>query len=439
MATATKQQDKASTKKKAKKVTLNKTNLDTLTATDGRSVFWDKSLTGFGVRVMPTGSKTFFYQARLGRELIRVTIGKYPAKNPDQARKDAKVMAGQFANGIDPRPEKQEAASATFGDLLTAYCDLLDSQAKKSAKSVRLQVDKNIKKAFPKLWKKPVSGIDLDDCMGVVGKLNDDGKPRQADKIRSYIRTAFSEAINARGNVNAPASMRRLNIKTNPARDIRKVKGSSNAKDRALTLAEFQAYWRHVQQLPEPGRSLAMIHVLTGGQRQQQLARVTLNDIDRDGPSMAILDYKGRRAEPRLHIIPLLPEVLEAIDRITGAGPYVFSCDGGLNPVHNAYLNDLIRRVRHQMEAAGELEKGPFTAGSIRATIETRLAAKPYRVSSDVLAQLLSHGMGGVQARHYQHHDFFDEKMEALEMIESMVEGKPEPVAEIVPLRRAAA
>jgi hypothetical protein len=87
------------------------------------------------------------------------------------------------------------------------------------------------------------------------------------------------------------------------------------------------------------------------------------------------------------------------------------------------------------MEEAGELEKGPFTAGSIRATVETRLSAKPYRVSSDVLGHLLSHGMGGVQQRHYQHHDFFDEKMEALEMLHRMVEGKPEPIAEVIPMR----
>lgn len=430
MTTATKQQ--------AKKIRLTKTNLEKLTAKGKLAIFWDESITGYGCRVQPTGSKTLFYQARLDGELVRVTIGKYPAKNPEQARKDAKKIQGDMANGIDPRPEKKEAAAATFGDLMTAYCDLLDHQGKHSAKSVQLQVHKNIKAAFPKLWKKPVSGVSLDDCMAIVGRLKDQDKPRQADKIRSYIRTAFSEAINARGDVNMPTSMRRLDIKFNPARDIRKVKGSSQAKDRALTLAEFRAYWRRINALDEPGRSLAVLHVLTGGQRQQQLARVTLADIDRDAPLMQMLDYKGRRSQPRRHNIPLLPEALEAIDRTTGGGEYVFSCDGGLNPVHTGFMNDLVRRVRTQMEQAGELEKGYFTAGSIRATIETRLAAKPYRVGSDVLAQLLSHGMGGVQVRHYQHHDFFDEKLEALEMIHRMVEGSPEPVAEVIPMRRAA-
>lgn len=181
-----------------------------------------------------------------------------------------------------------------------------------------------------------------------------------------------------------------------------------------------------------------MLHVLTGGQRQQQLARVTLNDIDRDGPSMRVLDYKGRRTEPRIHVIPLLPEALEAIDRITGAGEFVFSCDGGETHIHNAFLNDVVKRIRADMDEAGELEKGDFTAGTIRATIETRLIAKPYSVSSDVLGQLLSHGTGGLQQRHYQHHDFFDEKLDALEKLHRMIEGQPEPGAQVIPFNREA-
>ena len=48
------------------------------------------------------------------------------------------------------------------------------------------------------------------------------------------------------------------------------------------------------------------------------------------------------------------------------------------------------------MAEAGELEKGPFTAGDLRRTVETRLAA--VGVSAEVRAQLQSHGLGGIQA-----------------------------------------
>jgi hypothetical protein len=46
--------------------------------------------------------------------------------------------------------------------------------------------------------------------------------------------------------------------------------------------------------------------------------------------------------------------------------------------------------------------------------------------------------MGGVQARHYQHHNFHEEKLEALEMVYRMAEGQPEPMAQVIPFNREA-
>lgn len=422
------------------KLKLGKKTVEKLQPVEGaQAIYWDQDITGYGVRVSPGGSRSFFYQGRLNGKATKITIGRFGRITAETARKEAKRIASMLELGQDPRREKEgKSTVSTFGDLMESYVELLESQKKVSAKHVSNAIHKDIETAFPKLWKKPATAITLDDCMDIISKLKDDGKPRQADKVRSYIRTAFSEAINARGDVNMPASMRKLGITFNPARDMRKVKGSNNAKDRALSLAEFRAYWRHTQELSEPKRSLALLHVLTGGQRQQQLARVTLGDIDRDAPSITILDSKGRRAKPRQHVVPLLPAALDAIDRITGGGEYVFSCDGGKSPIHMAYLNDLAKAICQKMKDAGELEGAPFTAGTIRATIETRLIAKPYRVSSDVLAHLLSHGMGGVQQKHYQHHDFFEEKREALEKLQRMVEDKPEPVAEVIQMRARA-
>jgi len=425
----------------ADKMKLNKTNLDKLEATNGkRRIVWDSAIQGYGVRIMPTGVKTLFFQARFKGEVIRVTIGRYTGTAPsaEQGRKGAVAINNDMANGVDPRPEKKEAEAATFGDMLTGYIELLKAKGKKSARNVENHITADVQKAQPKLWKKRAAEIDLDDCITVVAKVHDRGALRQADKIRSYIRSAFTEAIKARGNVNAPAKLRNMNIKMNPARDMVKVEGSSKARDRALSLAEFKAYWERVKALPEPGRSIMMLHVLTGGQRIQQLSRATLHDLDSDTNTLTLLDYKGRRAEPRRHAIPLLPEAQKCIERITGAGDYVFSCDGGIKPINGKYIAERVDNIRDEMEEAKELEGGHFTPGTIRATIETRLAAKPYRVSSDVLAQLLSHGMGGVQARHYQHHDFHEEKLEALKMLHRMVEGLPEPSAQVIPFNKEA-
>lgn len=327
-----------------------------------------------------------------------------------------------------------KAQQGTLGDLLTAYADMLKAAGKASAGEVRSQVKKDVETAFPNLWKKPAVDITLDDCVEIIGKLNDEKKPRQADKARSYIKSAYRAAINARGNVKAPKVMRELGITSNPANEINKVKGSSEVSERALSLAEFRAYWKHIQALEEPCRSVAMLHVLTGGQRMQQLARVTLADIDRDAMLMRMSDNKGKREKPRVYWVPLLPAALECIDRITLVGQYVFSCNGGVSPMGVSYISDIATEVCNKMAEAGELQGAPFTGKTVRATVETRLMKKPYRVSSDVLARLLSHGLGGVQARSYMHDPMHEEMLEALGKLWRLLNEEAEPMAEVIQL-----
>jgi hypothetical protein len=49
----------------------------------------------------------------------------------------------------------------------------------------------------------------------------------------------------------------------------------------------------------------------------------------------------------------------------------------------------------------------------MRSTCETMMAAMG--ISKDIRAQIQSHGLGGVQARHYDRHDYMPEKRNALE------------------------
>ena len=54
----------------------------------------------------------------------------------------------------------------------------------------------------------------------------------------------------------------------------------------------------------------------------------------------------------------------------------------------------------------------PFTLRDIRRTVETMLAG--LGISKDTRVQLLSHGISGVQAAHYDRHAYTDEKRAAL-------------------------
>ena len=88
-----------------------------------------------------------------------------------------------------------------------------------------------------------------------------------------------------------------------------------------------------------------------------------------------------------------------------------------------------LRAVVNAMEEAGELENGTFTAGDLRRTVETRLAATGVPVG--VRAQLQSHGLSGVQARHYDQHDYLEEKRAALETLHRLATGDTGKVVSI--------
>ena len=83
----------------------------------------------------------------------------------------------------------------------------------------------------------------------------------------------------------------------------------------------------------------------------------------------------------------------------------------------------------------------PFQMRDIRRTCETMLAAMG--ISSDLRAQIQSHGLGGIQAKHYDRHSYASEKANALaaweERLRAIVKNKTPKAANVVPLRQEAA
>ena len=75
-----------------------------------------------------------------------------------------------------------------------------------------------------------------------------------------------------------------------------------------------------------------------------------------------------------------------------------------------------------------------FSAKRIRSGVETALAS--LMVSKDDRGRLQSHGISGVQARHYDGHEYTDEKRAALQKLLKFLEAAD--AAKVVPIRSAA-
>ncbi len=117
--------------------------------TGRRFYMWDTEIKGFGLLVLPSGVKSYFYRYRTpeGRER-RATIGKHGAWTPDEARRRADEMRQAVKDGVDPLGVKQAMIEApTVADVLDAY---LASEAYRSkAPSTRAidqgRIDRHLK------------------------------------------------------------------------------------------------------------------------------------------------------------------------------------------------------------------------------------------------------------------------------------------------------
>ncbi len=400
---------------------------------------------GFALRVTPAGSKAWILNYYIKGRERRLTLDKsYPAWGPKKARIEASKIKTAINSGTsDPLAEKAElnlaeiAAKAaksaksehTLGKLLEAYVEQLKRKGKASARAVDNCVKKNVELAFPKLWNKPAEDIDLDDCVDIVAGLADQDKMREAAKLRSYLRAAYTAAISARGDASAGPALRKFKLKSNPAAALATIAGNVQARNRVLSLPELRLYWQRITALPSPDGSVLAFHLLTGAQRLEQLFRLT--DKDRDDNTVTLHDPKGRRKIPRVHVVPLLPEAITALDDI-GDGPFLVSFDGGKTPSTDSQFRSRVKTLSAAMLEAKEITE-PFTPGDLRRTVETRLTAAG--VTSDTLKHLLSHGFGGVQDRHYQRYEFQPEKLNALVTLRDLLTT---PSGDVVPMKRRA-
>ena len=117
------------TKKRMAKVklTLTKRSVESLSPSAGPWIAWDDKLTGFGVRVQPSGTKSFLvnYRANGGGRYSpnrRMVVGRFGRMTVEQARRKAQMLLGRVAAGEDPAAKRAEARGLpTLGEAFEEY------------------------------------------------------------------------------------------------------------------------------------------------------------------------------------------------------------------------------------------------------------------------------------------------------------------------------
>lgn len=123
------------------KLTLTKRTVEALRPAAKPWIAWDDKLIGFGVRVQPTGTKSFIVNYRTGNggrtaPNRRVVIGRYGRVASDQARRLALELLARVAAGRDPAAERADARR--IPSLREAFAEYLGANPKRKESTERL-------------------------------------------------------------------------------------------------------------------------------------------------------------------------------------------------------------------------------------------------------------------------------------------------------------
>src|SRR6266536_526921 len=105
---------------------LTKRIVDNTRPTGFEFTVWDNDLTGFGLRIRPSGAKSYVvvYRAGTGRTapVRKVTLGAVGKLTPDEARGLARKVLGSVAHGKDPAVDRAQAREGmTVKELVETF------------------------------------------------------------------------------------------------------------------------------------------------------------------------------------------------------------------------------------------------------------------------------------------------------------------------------
>lgn len=394
-----------------------------------QTVYWDGKTPGLGLRVTPAGAKSFIFQTEINGKSLRTTIGDTRTWTIGKAQAEATRLKGMTDQGIDPREIKREKAEAkaaaivakqaaqteaerrqqyTLRALCKAYTDMLEAKGKaRSAAATTSAFKCHVLEAHPKIADTPANEVTAHQVAAMVRVVREAGKMRSAGILRSYLSAAFNAAKKAPFDASLPAALIPFDIATNPVDNIPAI--AVKAGERTLSAIELRAYMASLgADLTDRALTLAL---LAGGQRMAQLLRAKVSDYNPDTATLRLWDGKGKRKQgPREHLLPLAPKAAELVTELVtraneNQSTWLFSTHGTVPMTFTTPGN---RAAKISAAMKGEL----FDLRDIRRTVETMLASM--EISKDTRAQLLSHGLSGVQASNYDKHDYTKVKRNAL-------------------------
>lgn len=329
------------------------------------------------------------------------------------------------------RTELEKASQGSLGELLFAYVAKLKREGKRSAREVENAFRLHVYERAPDLVDQKAKEITPSDVHSILSGIAAAGKTRQVNKVRSFLMAAFNYGATAAYDPRRSENAAAFAVEFNPVSLTKRVKEFERVGERVLSSTELAAYWKNLDRVENAiVREFLRVALLLGGQRIAQLARVREIDLNNESGTIRLQDSKGRDGVARDHLLPLAPtlrEVLSSMHRIASPEGWIFTTDGKAS-LRPETISVAVANYSAWLEKNASVKR--FSAKDIRRTCETRLAE--LGVTKEIRAQLLSHGISGVQAKHYDRYSYLAEKQDALARWETYLHGLLDPSRKVL-------
>ncbi len=354
---------------------------------------------GFGVRIFPSGVKSWVFVYTIDGRQRWMTLGAYP----DMSLADAHAAHAQarqnFTNGNDPgaikRLEKDGIRQApTVADLIEEYLEKWARPRKKSWQEDQRMLYRNV---LPEWGHRKAMDITRRDVRHLLESIVERGASIQSNRVFACIRKMFAFAVEREIVDNSPCS----HIKP-LAKETR--------KDRVLSQEEIRVSWHELNTAgmsPELKRALKLI--LITAQRPGEVLGARWTEIDGEWWTIPAERSKNGLAH-RVYLTGMARALLG--DR-TGECVFPSPTKTGA-PIEVNALGHALRRNISKWEVEY------FTSHDLRRTAASHMTASG--TSRLVVQKILNHAEPGVTAV-YDRHSYDQEKERALTSWARRLEG----------------
>jgi integrase len=386
---------------------LTKRLIDGLEVREKDYFEWDDDLPGFGVRVWPSGRKTYVAQYRAGKQTRRFKIGIHGPLTVEEARKEAKAVLGDVARGEDPQMDRAtRRKSLTVKDLCEMYFEaaekgLILGKRGKPKKASTLYVDQGRAKRhiIPLVGSKLVQDLTTADVVKMMRDITT-GKTAASEKTEKLRGRAIveggagtaSQAVTLLSAILSYAASEGI-VQHNVARGIKKP--AVGKRSRRLSVDEYRAIGKALAEAEgEIWQGVAGITLfLLTGFRMSEIAGLMWSEVDEAGSCFRLDDSKeGASVRP---VGRPAFELLATLPRIAG-NPYVLPGPRSDEGFYTS-LDEAIGRITAKAGIEG------VTSHTLRHSYASVAGDLGY--TEITIAALLGHAAGNVTQRYIHHLD----------------------------------